>query len=161
MISCPYQCKLQAKQCNYYSSKSSLPFFFCHIRCLRTEKVRDGIRLSNIGHLRHLWLVHLSTFHPPKESYLYIGFSYIGFIVLTLFTFPRGTPVISGMSLYSANDSDFKPVPYTKLAPCERKPQGDINCPDIRRNGTARLRQAQLVLTRIPRIFDLIATPVN
>ncbi|CAH3168844.1 unnamed protein product, partial [Porites lobata] len=61
------------------------------------------------------------------------------------------------MSLYGAKDSDFKPVPYTRLAPCERKPEGDINCPDIRRNGITRLRQAQLVLTRILRIFDLIA----
>ena len=78
-------------------------------------------------------------------------------IVLTLFTFPRGTPVISDMSLYGAKDSDFKPVPYTRLAPCERKPEGDINCPDIRSNGTTRLRQGQLVLTRILRIFDLIA----
>lgn len=59
--------------------------------------------------------------------------------------------------MYGAKDSDFRPVPYTRLAPCERKPEGDINCPDIRRNGTTRLRQAQLVLTRILRIFDLIA----
>ena len=78
-------------------------------------------------------------------------------IVLTLFTFPSGTPVISDMSLYGAKDSDFRPVPYTRLAPCERKPEGDINCPDIRSNGTTRLRRAQLVLTRILRIFDLIA----
>ena len=28
------------------------------------------------------------------------------------------------MSLYGANDSDFKLVPYTKLAPCERNLKG-------------------------------------
>ena len=156
MIPWPYQCKLQEKQCNYYSSKSSLPFFY-HIRCLRTEKVPDGIRLSNISHLRHVWLVHLSTFHPPKENYLYIGFSYIGFNSTDSVYFSTG------------NTSDFRDVfvrcerlrlqacPYPRLAPCERKPEGDIKCLDIRSNGTTRLRRAQLVLTRILRIFDLIA----
>ena len=54
-------------------------------------------------------------------------------------------------------ESDFQPIPYTSLGPCERKPNGEINCPDIRRKGTTLLRQAQLVLTRLLRIFDLIA----
>ena len=54
-------------------------------------------------------------------------------------------------------DADFHPVPYASLAPCERNPNGEINCPDIRQKGTTLLRQAQLVLTRILRIFDLIA----
>ena len=53
--------------------------------------------------------------------------------------------------------SDFHPIPYTTLAPCERKPNGKFNCPDIRSKGTTLLRQAQLLLTRILRIFDLIA----
>ena len=51
----------------------------------------------------------------------------------------------------------FHPVPYTSLAPCERKPNGEFNCPDIRHKGTTLLRQAQLVLTKMLRIFDLIA----
>ena len=54
-------------------------------------------------------------------------------------------------------DSNSHPTPYTSLAPCERKQNGEINCPDIRRKGTTLLRQAQLVLTRILRLFDLIA----
>ena len=54
-------------------------------------------------------------------------------------------------------ESDFKPIPYASLAPCERNVNGGINCPDIRHKGRTRLRQAQLVLTRILRIFDLIA----
>ena len=61
------------------------------------------------------------------------------------------------MTLHGAKDSDFKPVPYTRLAQCERKPRGEIDCPDIRRKGTTRLRQAQLVLTRMLRVFDIIA----
>ena len=51
----------------------------------------------------------------------------------------------------------FHPVPYTSLAPCERTPNGEFNCPDIRHKGTTLLRQAQLVLTKMLRIFDLIA----
>ena len=51
----------------------------------------------------------------------------------------------------------FHPVSYTSLAPCERKPNGEFNCPDIRHKGTTLLRQAQLVLTKMLRIFDLIA----
>ena len=74
------------------------------MRCLRTEKVRDGIHLSNISHLRHVWLVHLSTFHPPKENYLYIGFSYIGFNSTDSVYFSTG------------NASDFRHV----FVGCER-----------------------------------------
>jgi len=102
------------------------------------------------------WCTYPRFIHRKKTIFILALVTSV-LIVLTLFTFPRGTPVISEMSLYGANDSDFKPVPYTRLAPCERKPEGDINCSDIRRNGTTRLRQAQLVLTRILRIFDLIA----
>ena len=82
------------------------------------------------------------------------------FFILALVTFSVGlltltrTPV---MTLHGAKDSDFKPVPYTRLAQCERKPRGEIYCPDIRRKGTTRLRQAQLVLTRMLRVFDIIA----
>ena len=102
------------------------------------------------------WCTYPRFIHRKKTIFI-LALVTSALIVLTLFTFPRGTPVISDMSLYGAKDSDFKPVPYTRLAPCERKPEGDINCLDIRRNGTTRLRQAQLVLTRILRIFDLIA----
>ena len=82
------------------------------------------------------------------------------FFILALVTFSVGlltltrTPV---MTLHGAKDSDFKPVRYTRLAQCERKPRGEIDCPDIRRKGTTRLRQAQLVLTRMLRVFDIIA----
>ena len=52
---------------------------------------------------------------------------------------------------------DMYPAPYTTLAQCYRQPNGDIDCPDIRLKGTTTLRQAQLILTRMLRIFDLIA----
>ena len=75
--------------------------------------------------------------------------SFLAFgILLIVLQQPTGRPV---------TDSDFKPIPYTHLAKCERSTQGEINCPDIRHEGKTRLRQAQLVLTRILRIFDLIA----
>ena len=102
------------------------------------------------------WCTYPRFIHRKKTVFI-LALVTTALIVLTLFSFPRGTPVISEMSLYVAKDSDFKPVRYTRLAPCERKPEGDINSPDIRSNGTTRLRQAQLVLTRILRIFDLIA----
>ena len=57
----------------------------------------------------------------------------------------------------AVEEYDFQPTPYTSLGQCERKSSGEINCPDIRHKGKTRLRQAQLVLTRILRIFDLIA----
>lgn len=50
-----------------------------------------------------------------------------------------------------------RPVAYTKLGKCQNTPNGDIDCPDIRQLGSTPLRKAQLVLTRILRIFDLIA----
>ena len=52
---------------------------------------------------------------------------------------------------------DFNPTPYSTIARCDREESGEINCPDIRHNGTTLLRRAQLVLTRLLRIFDLIA----
>ena len=51
----------------------------------------------------------------------------------------------------------LKQTPYTNLSMCERRPNAEINCPDIRRQGKTLLRQAQLVLTRLLKIFDLIA----
>lgn len=57
----------------------------------------------------------------------------------------------------SVNKSDFYPIPYPRLGRCERNLEGEIVCPDIRHKGSTSLRQAQLVLTRMLRIFDLIA----
>ena len=54
-------------------------------------------------------------------------------------------------------EADFDPIPYRTIARCDREENGEINCPDIRHNGTTLLRRAQLVLTRLLRIFDLIA----
>ena len=51
----------------------------------------------------------------------------------------------------------LKQIPYTNLAMCERKLNAEVHCPDIRRQGKTLLRQAQLVLTRMLKIFDLIA----
>ena len=53
------------------------------------------------------------------------------------------------------------PTPYTQLASCELTENNGFDCPDIRRNGTTKLRQAQLVITRMLRIFDLIARKYN
>lgn len=52
---------------------------------------------------------------------------------------------------------DLQPIPYTSLAKCENIQNGGIYCPDIRQKGPTLLRRAQLVLTRVLRIFDLIA----
>lgn len=52
---------------------------------------------------------------------------------------------------------DFQPIPYTRLGKCDPKPDGSIYCPDIRNKGSTSLRRAQLVLTRVLRIFDIIS----
>ena len=52
------------------------------------------------------------------------------------------------------------PKLYAELASCELGENG-FDCPDIRHNGTTKLRQAQLALTRMLRIFDLIARKYN
>ena len=52
---------------------------------------------------------------------------------------------------------DLRPIPYTWLGKCENAQNGGIHCPDIRQKGSTLLRRAQLVLTRMLRIFDLIA----
>lgn len=57
----------------------------------------------------------------------------------------------------SVQDTDLHPIPYTTLAHCDREENGEINCPDIRQKGSTLLRRSQLVLTRIIRVFDLIA----
>ena len=52
------------------------------------------------------------------------------------------------------------PKLYTELASCEPSKNG-FDCPDIRHHGSTKLRQAQLALTRMLRIFDLIARKYN
>lgn len=52
---------------------------------------------------------------------------------------------------------DWQPIPYTRLGKCESKADGSIYCPDIRSKGSTSLRRAQLVLTRVLRIFDIIS----
>lgn len=51
---------------------------------------------------------------------------------------------------------DMCPKLYTELSSCDLDENG-FSCPDIRSNENTTLRQAQLVLTRMLRIFDLIA----
>ena len=51
----------------------------------------------------------------------------------------------------------LKQIPYTNLSTCERRVNAEIKCPDVRLQGKTLLRQAQLVLTRLLKIFDLIA----
>ncbi|XP_020608329.1 uncharacterized protein LOC110046959 [Orbicella faveolata] len=57
----------------------------------------------------------------------------------------------------SVQEKDFHPIPYTTIAQCEREENGEFNCPDIRLKGPTLLRRCQLVLTRLIRVFDLIA----
>ncbi|XP_022797099.1 uncharacterized protein LOC111335462 [Stylophora pistillata] len=52
------------------------------------------------------------------------------------------------------------PKPYSDIASCELSEDG-FSCPDIRRKGNTTLRQAQLVVTRMLRVFDLIARKHN
>ena len=54
-------------------------------------------------------------------------------------------------------ESDLHPTLYTTIAQCDRKENGEFNCPDIRTKGPTLLRRCQLVLTRMIRVFDLIA----
>lgn len=52
------------------------------------------------------------------------------------------------------------PKPYSDIASCELSEDG-FSCPDIRRKGNTTLRQAQLVVTRMLRVFDLISRKHN
>lgn len=52
------------------------------------------------------------------------------------------------------------PKLYTELASCDLDENG-FSCPDIRRKGNTTLRQVQLAVTRMLRIFDLIARKYN
>lgn len=54
-------------------------------------------------------------------------------------------------------EADLHPTLYTAIAQCGRKENGEFDCPDIRDKGPTLLRRCQLVLTRMLRVFDLIA----
>ena len=71
--------------------------------------------------------------------------------VLTMKTNFMASPKVA------VEDKDFHPIPYSTLAQCERDENGELNCPDIRQKGQTLLRRCQLVLTRLIRVFDLIA----
>ena len=49
------------------------------------------------------------------------------------------------------------PTPYSQLAPCELEGDGTWQCPDVRHMAATNIRKTQLVLTRMLRIFDLVA----
>lgn len=55
---------------------------------------------------------------------------------------------------------DMCPKLYTELSSCDFGENG-FSCPDIRLKGSTTLRQAQLALTRMLRVFDLIARKNN
>ena len=83
-----------------------------------------------------------------------------------------GNDIIRGQNVLNINSprnnfcgehlsfGEMCPKIYTELASCELNENG-FDCPDIRHNGTTNLRQAQLALTRMLRIFDLIARKYN
>ena len=100
------------------------------------------LRRTSIGSLRRK--------NSLKRSVLILAVLMFGLWLLNVKKSPE-------VALPQAKKSDFEPVTYTSLAQCERKPNGEIDCPDIRHKGTTLLRQAQLVLTRLLRVFDLIA----
>ena len=52
------------------------------------------------------------------------------------------------------------PKLFSEISSCDLTEDG-FSCPDIRRKGNTTLRQAQLVLTRILRVFDLISRKHN
>ena len=47
---------------------------------------------------------------------------------------------------------------YANLSVCKYERNGELNCPDARRTGQTTQRQFELVLSRMLRVFDLIAT---
>ena len=53
------------------------------------------------------------------------------------------------------------PQPYAEISECEFNTDKKIHCPDNRRKASTVTRQAQLVMTRMLRIFDLIARKHN
>ena len=83
-----------------------------------------------------------------------------------------GNDIIRGQSLLNKNSprnnfcgehlsfGEMCPKLYTELASCKLGENG-FDCTDIRHNGTTKLRQAQLALTRMLRIIDLIARKYN
>ena len=80
--------------------------------------------------------------------------SVILLVVIGVFSFSRKTPETPR---FRVREADFHVIPYRTIARCDLEANGKINCPDIRHNGTTLLRRAQLVLTRLLKIFDLIA----
>ena len=52
------------------------------------------------------------------------------------------------------------PKPFTEISSCDLN-KDRFSCPDIRRKGNTTLRQAQLVVTRMLRVFDLISRKHN
>ena len=78
-------------------------------------------------------------------------------LLLGIWVFAMKTLLMASHKV-SVQEIDFHPIPYKTIALCDRVEEtGEINCPDIRQKGPTLLRRAQLVLTRLIRIFDLIA----
>lgn len=77
-------------------------------------------------------------------------------LVLGVWMFSMRTFLMASTKV-SVQEMDFNPIPYTTIAQCDRDETGEINCPDIRLKGTTVLRRSELVLTRLLRMFDLIA----
>ena len=91
-----------------------------------------------------------------RYCFLFVVFAWAGYAV-----FSRG-------SFRSEERGDLCSVPfrYGEMCPktyrelggvCHMTPNGSFHCPDIRRKATTSLRRGQFVLTRMLRLFDLVA----
>ncbi|XP_029211630.1 lipopolysaccharide cholinephosphotransferase LicD-like [Acropora millepora] len=78
-------------------------------------------------------------------------------VFVLIFTQRSREPQAPELAHFKVEKFMLKQIPYTNLSMCERRVNAEFNCPDIRRQGKTLLRQAQLVLTRLLKIFDLIA----
>ncbi|XP_078345272.1 uncharacterized protein LOC144630781 [Oculina patagonica] len=83
--------------------------------------------------------------------------SVILLLIFGVYSFLEKTPNANMAKDLRVRLEDFDVIPYKSIAQCDRLENGEFNCPDIRRNGTTLLRRAQLVLTRLLIIFDIIA----
>ncbi|KAL9969630.1 hypothetical protein ACROYT_G021865 [Oculina patagonica] len=94
----------------------------------------------------------LRSAHRSRRNATFIS----ALFVLGVWVFAMKTLLMASRKV-PVQEIDFHPIPYKSIAQCDREETGEINCPDIRQKGPTLLRRSQLVLTRLIRIFDLIA----
>ena len=93
----------------------------------------------------------LRSVHRNRKNATFL----LAIFVLVVWVFAMKTLLMA--SPVYVQEIDLHPTLYTAIAQCDRKENGEFNCPDIREKGPTLLRRCQLVLTRMIRVFDLIA----